>query len=321
MKTVILFANWGLGKLVLNKLIKQGNVNISAIVTQFNSDIDYDPYYNIVYEEGKKNDLKIFSHWNEVPDDIINNSDFGLSVSFHQIFKREILEKFKIINFHPSALPKYRGPSPILWQIIDGCKEIGGTLHNVDEGIDTGEILHQGTFKIDYNLEYNVFVDNMNDYFSSWVVGKFTEAPTVQKKVTSKGEYYHRIDLKFPLRNQKLDIINEVLNRKKITIFSGNRAEFGILFPLLVSLSEYYFVDLILSGGHTQKPWETKNEVYKLVSTQDLQINILEIDQSNVKNHYRDSMLINYSWCFDYFIKNKSDNFIFSSICMQISYL
>ncbi|MBW1675286.1 MAG: methionyl-tRNA formyltransferase [Deltaproteobacteria bacterium] len=45
------------------------------------------------------------------------------------------------INIHPSLLPKYRGPAPIQWAIINGEQETGVTTMWMDEGMDTGDIL------------------------------------------------------------------------------------------------------------------------------------------------------------------------------------
>jgi len=45
------------------------------------------------------------------------------------------------INIHPSLLPKYRGPAPAQWAIINGEKETGVTSIWMDEGMDTGDIL------------------------------------------------------------------------------------------------------------------------------------------------------------------------------------
>ena len=47
------------------------------------------------------------------------------------------------INLHPSALPKYRGPFPWFWQYYNCEKEIGFTVHVMDETADTGPILAQ----------------------------------------------------------------------------------------------------------------------------------------------------------------------------------
>lgn len=53
------------------------------------------------------------------------------------------------INYHPSILPKYRGGNAIAWAIICGEKETGVTIHYIDEGVDTGDIILQETVPID----------------------------------------------------------------------------------------------------------------------------------------------------------------------------
>jgi methionyl-tRNA formyltransferase len=53
------------------------------------------------------------------------------------------------INYHPSLLPKYRGGSAIAWAIISGEKETGVTIHYIDEGVDTGNIILQESVSID----------------------------------------------------------------------------------------------------------------------------------------------------------------------------
>lgn len=53
------------------------------------------------------------------------------------------------INTHPAALPKYRGPNPLFWQMMNGEKEFGLTLHRMDGEFDTGPILAQATMPID----------------------------------------------------------------------------------------------------------------------------------------------------------------------------
>lgn len=47
------------------------------------------------------------------------------------------------INIHPSALPKYRGPSPVLWAIRNGDPYLGLTVHRMTDRIDAGPVLAQ----------------------------------------------------------------------------------------------------------------------------------------------------------------------------------
>jgi methionyl-tRNA formyltransferase len=52
------------------------------------------------------------------------------------------------VNSHPSRLPRYRGPSPIAWQVRNGEPELGVTFHRMDEQFDTGGVLAQGSMPL-----------------------------------------------------------------------------------------------------------------------------------------------------------------------------
>lgn len=78
-------------------------------------------------------------------------ADIMVVVAFGQIVSKEILEMcpYGCINVHASLLPKYRGAAPIQRVIIDGEKESGVTIQQMDEGIDTGDILSKVVVPID----------------------------------------------------------------------------------------------------------------------------------------------------------------------------
>ena len=77
------------------------------------------------------------------------NADIFVVAAYGQILSKEILDmpRFGCINTHASLLPKYRGAAPIQWAIADGEKETGVTIMQMDEGLDTGDILY--TRKVD----------------------------------------------------------------------------------------------------------------------------------------------------------------------------
>lgn len=80
----------------------------------------------------------------EVIDEIIAlDPEVIVVVAFGQIIPKAILDipKYGCINVHASLLPKYRGAAPIQWAIIDGEKETGVTTMQMDEGLDTGDML------------------------------------------------------------------------------------------------------------------------------------------------------------------------------------
>lgn len=69
--------------------------------------------------------------------------DFIIVTAFGNILPKHILALPRIgtINVHASLLPKYRGPAPINWAIINGESQTGITTMLMDEGVDTGDIL------------------------------------------------------------------------------------------------------------------------------------------------------------------------------------
>ena len=76
--------------------------------------------------------------------------DLILSIYYRKILPKALIDlpRLGCINIHPSALPFYRGPVPTAWAIENGEEEFGITLHLMDLGIDTGDILAQEIYGI-----------------------------------------------------------------------------------------------------------------------------------------------------------------------------
>lgn len=72
-------------------------------------------------------------------------ADVYVVAAFGQILSQEILDipRLGCINIHASLLPKYRGAAPIQWSILNGEKETGVTIMQMNAGIDTGNIFMQ----------------------------------------------------------------------------------------------------------------------------------------------------------------------------------
>ncbi len=77
-------------------------------------------------------------------------ADLFVVAAFGQILSSELLHmpRYGCINIHASLLPKYRGVSPIQQAILDGEKQSGVTIMQMDEGLDTGDILTQTAVSI-----------------------------------------------------------------------------------------------------------------------------------------------------------------------------
>lgn len=88
-------------------------------------------------------------------------ADIFVSMSFDQILKKPIIDlpSQGFINCHAGALPFYRGRNVLNWALINGEEKLGVTVHYVDEGIDTGDIITQGFTEIREMDNYESLLD------------------------------------------------------------------------------------------------------------------------------------------------------------------
>ncbi len=70
-------------------------------------------------------------------------ADAIIVVAYGKILPRRILDMtpYGCINVHGSLLPRYRGAAPVQWAVINGDEESGVTTMQLDEGVDTGDVL------------------------------------------------------------------------------------------------------------------------------------------------------------------------------------
>ena len=85
----------------------------------------------------------------------IKNSgvDLMITCAYGQIIKQEILDIAPIVNVHASLLPKYRGPAPINWTLINGDREAGVTTMLTAKGVDTGDMLLKASIDLDDEIK------------------------------------------------------------------------------------------------------------------------------------------------------------------------
>jgi methionyl-tRNA formyltransferase len=79
--------------------------------------------------------------------------DLGVLASYGAIIPKEIIEIFPlgILNIHPSLLPKYKGPSPIQFTILDGNTTTGVSVIKLDDQVDHGPIIKQEKIELKGN--------------------------------------------------------------------------------------------------------------------------------------------------------------------------
>jgi len=110
----------------------------------FSKDKDI-PYYYM----GNGSD-KLLENWvKTVAPDVI------IVYSMSQLLKKNVFDipKYGTINLHPAQLPKYRGPNPWFWVYYNMDKKGGVTVHYIDKGEDTGDIIYQEQYDIPLGMK------------------------------------------------------------------------------------------------------------------------------------------------------------------------
>ncbi len=125
--------------------------------------------------------------------------DIIVVVAYGKILPTYVLEypRYGSICIHGSALPEYRGAAPIQRAIIDGKKETGITIIQMDEGIDTGDMLHMIKTPITEDETFETLHDKLAEIGGRAVVEameKIENGTAVpEKQDDSKATYAHKI--------------------------------------------------------------------------------------------------------------------------------
>lgn len=90
-------------------------------------------------------------------DNFLVDDNIIFSLEYDKIIKINENNKNEIFNIHFSLLPKYKGVYTSIFPILNNEKSSGVTLHKIDEGIDTGEIVDQIQFNIENDTAYDLY--------------------------------------------------------------------------------------------------------------------------------------------------------------------
>ena len=121
--------------------------------------------------------------------------DLAIVVAYGKILPGEILSypKYGCINIHASLLPDLRGAAPIQWAILRGLDETGVTSMQMDEGLDTGDMLLCEKVKIDENMNASQLHDVLSELGASVMertVAALKEG-TLKPKKQPEGETFY----------------------------------------------------------------------------------------------------------------------------------
>lgn len=155
-------------------------------------------------------------------DEIYSEKDLiFLSLECNKIIKTKKFISNKLYNIHFFKLPEYKGMYTSVLPILNGEEITGVTLHKIDEGIDTGDIVDQITFKIDINDTardlYFKYCDYAFELFKKNIENIITNKVKSYRQSQVNSSYYSKKQIDF--KNINIDF-----NRTSFQIHNQLRA-------------------------------------------------------------------------------------------------
>ena len=106
--------------------------------------------------EIKKLDIKIYENTSSISPKVLEGTELIFSVGYMKTIDRKIIDKYEIINLHPSLLPSYKGVMTQKRLLINQERYFGFTIHKVSPLLDDGEVISQKSKLIRYKSELDL---------------------------------------------------------------------------------------------------------------------------------------------------------------------
>ena len=236
-------------KHLLLRKFKKNNI----LVLPNNNDKGVDSWQPSLKKFAKRNNIKIIKIKNLYS---LKRLIF-FSLEYDKIININNFKSHNLFNFHFSLLPKYRGCHSNFLQIYKGEKFSGATLHKIDSGIDTGDIIDQIKFRIKINdtaldnyrklmkFSTKLFKRNLNNI----IISKYN----LRKQILSNGRYFNKRSVNY---KNKLKI-----TMNKPSLKNHNRIRSLIFPPYQLPLVNG--VKVLKSVYKNKKIYLTKSSDYK----------------------------------------------------------
>lgn len=239
MKKVIFLGSKPIGYFCLNHIIQKSlefDIHIVAVFSNENNKFGGDSFRELCKEKNIPfyTTIESLSKINEP-------IDYLISVQFHQILKAEHLRRAnkRAVNLHMAPVPEYRGCNQFSYAIFNKEKQFGTTLHLMDEGIDSGDIIAEKRFDISLKITVQELLHLTIEESKTLFVSNFHKIFDLKfKPIPQKGKarIYYRKDIK-KLKEIKLNEGEQVLSLKMRSAYMP-----GFSPPYIMIENEKYYL-------------------------------------------------------------------------------
>ncbi len=225
------------------------------------------------------------SSTSELQKDVVGN-DLGICVGFMEILKKEIFEipKHGILNLHCGKLPKYRGRAPISRAIMNGEKHLIISIHKIDEGVDSGDILNETEILIEEDDDVNSLYKKCSKKSSESIIDSFikieTGNPIFLKQDISPDS---KANKKISSEERKINWDDDIIKIRNL--IRALVPPYPCAFSILNNEEYYFLISEIISN---KKDFDRKNGEIINIENNSILINccngILKINKIEDKN-------------------------------------
>ncbi len=209
----------------LDILNKNENINLSLVVSGKDKKRNRNKFKpTVVKQYALDNNIEVVTPDSVNTDEFINllkekNIDYIVVVAFGQLIKEKLLEEYKnkIINLHPSSLPKYRGSSPVQFSLLNGDKKTHASAMLIEKEMDSGDILNQKEVEIKAEDDFTSLSEKLSKIGSEVILESVLNYDEFMKNRTKqdndKATFTKKITKemgKIDFNQSKEEIINKI---------------------------------------------------------------------------------------------------------------
>ncbi|HST24234.1 MAG TPA: formyltransferase family protein [Blastocatellia bacterium] len=144
----------------------------------------------------------------------------GTNILKASVFK---IPRFGSINVHQGLAPYYRGCPAVFWELFNGEREVGLTVHYVESKVDTGEIVLQQTVPLEYDYSFGTDFDAFIASYREGLIGRCAQlvadavqviaegTASPQPQDTSLGKRY-----RLPVKKEKDELRRRLRERRRV---------------------------------------------------------------------------------------------------------
>jgi methionyl-tRNA formyltransferase len=214
LKKIVTFLNGKRGIEVINFLHRKDfSIELVVVENKFLFKILKKKFFikKIYYTKNINKNYKLLSKY---------KNNIFVSAGFSQIFSTKIIKIPKFfLNLHAGRLPKYRGGSPLNWQIINNEKYYGISILQLEENIDSGSIYAEKKIKLRFSDDIKSVHKRVNYEFPRLLYSVLNNL-NIKKKIINnnnfKSIYWHQ--------RTDLDGYIDFKNKKAIEVYNFVRA-------------------------------------------------------------------------------------------------